>query len=220
MKIKTNLAEAINSMYQDLNKIIKSKSIKFKDKNLKFKNEIFYTKNIDENSIEYKLELLNSKSEKNVLVTIIMGSENDRSVMEPAAELLKSFGINYEMKIISAHRLPNRLREYLADIEQRGIEVIIAGAGMAAHLPGVVASQVKIPVIGIPIQSGALNGLDALLSIVQMPSGIPVATMAINGAKNSAIFAIQILSLKYPEIKNKYAKYIEETQHKLEKLTY
>lgn len=157
-------------------------------------------------------------STRKVLVTILMGSENDRPAMVAAEEILKNFEIGYELKIISAHRLPDRLKEYLSNIEERGIEVVIAGAGMAAHLPGVVASHVKIPVIGVPIQSGALNGLDALFSIVQMPSGVPVATMAINGSKNAAIFATQILSLKYPEIREKYMKFNNENKQKLEKL--
>jgi len=148
-------------------------------------------------------------------VGIIMGSDSDLPVMEKAAEVLKEMGIGYEMEISSAHRLPEKTAEYAKGARDRGIEVIIAGAGMAAHLAGVIASHTTIPVIGVPLKSGALNGLDALYSTVQMPAGIPVATVAIDGAKNAAYLACSILSIKYPEIAGKLEAYREKTRQAL-----
>ncbi|MHB1457209.1 MAG: 5-(carboxyamino)imidazole ribonucleotide mutase [Armatimonadota bacterium] len=130
-----------------------------------------------------------------------MGSDSDLPVMQEAADFLKSFGILYEIKIISAHRSPQLALDYASSAESNGIEVLVAGAGGAAHLPGVLAALTPIPVIGVPIKSAALNGLDSLLSIVQMPPGVPVATVSINGARNAGILAAQILSVKYPEIR-------------------
>ena len=124
-----------------------------------------------------------------------MGSASDWEVMAAAAETLEAFGIPYEKRVVSAHRTPDLLVEYAKTARGRGIEVIIAGAGGAAHLPGMVASMTPLPVVGVPVKSRALNGLDSLLSIVQMPAGVPVATVAINGADNAAILAIQILAL-------------------------
>lgn len=143
------------------------------------------------------------------LVGIVMGSKSDKEIMEEAAKVLKEFGIPYEMTIASAHRSPKRTAEYANSAIERGIEVIIAGAGGAAHLAGVIASETILPVIGVPIDSSPLNGLDSLLSTVQMPGGIPVATMAIGkaGSKNAGIFAAQILGLKYPEILEKLTHY-------------
>ena len=148
-------------------------------------------------------------------VGIIMGSDSDLPVMEKAAEVLKEMGVIYEMDISSAHRLPEKTAEYAKGARDRGIEVIIAGAGMAAHLAGVIASHTTIPVIGVPLKSGALNGLDALYSTVQMPAGIPVATVAIDGAKNAAYLACSILSIKYPEIAGKLEAYREKTRQAL-----
>lgn len=148
-------------------------------------------------------------------VGIIMGSDSDLPVMEKAAEVLKEMGIGYEMDISSAHRLPEKTAEYAKGARGRGIEVIIAGAGMAAHLAGVIASHTTIPVIGVPLKSGALNGVDALYSTVQMPAGIPVATVAIDGAKNAAYLACSILSIKYPEIAGKLEAYREKTRQEL-----
>ncbi|MBI5903522.1 MAG: 5-(carboxyamino)imidazole ribonucleotide mutase [Deltaproteobacteria bacterium] len=130
------------------------------------------------------------------LVGILMGSDSDLPVMEEAAKALKSFGIPYEVTVSSAHRTPERTARYAKSAEKRGIRVIIAGAGSAAHLAGFIAAQTTLPVIGVPIDSGPLKGLDALLSTVQMPGGVPVASMAIGpaGAKNAGIFAAQILS--------------------------
>ena len=143
-------------------------------------------------------------------VAIVMGSDSDLLVMKDAAKLLESFDIPYEITISSAHRVTDKTVAYAMSAESRGIEVIIAGAGMAAHLPGVIAAVTPLPVIGIPLKSGALDGVDALYAIVQMPSGIPVATVAINGAKNAAILAAQILSVKYPEIREKIKGYKEQ----------
>ena len=130
-----------------------------------------------------------------------MGSDSDLKVMSKAAVMLEELGIEYEMTIISAHREPDELIEWTRGAESRGIKVMIAGAGMAAALPGVVASQTVLPVIGVPIAGSNLDGMDALLSIVQMPSGIPVATVAINGSKNAAYLALQIMAIKHSEIK-------------------
>lgn len=128
-------------------------------------------------------------------VAIIMGSDSDWPILEPAVKTLANFGIETEVVVASAHRTPDKVHTFAATAIERGVKVIIAAAGAAAHLPGVVASFTTLPVIGVPVNSTSLNGLDALLSIVQMPSGIPVATMAVNGAKNAAIFAAQILAV-------------------------
>ena len=128
-------------------------------------------------------------------VSIIMGSGSDWEVMKAACETLDAFGVPYEKKVISAHRTPQYFSEYMAGLPERGFGLVIAGAGGAAHLPGMAAALTTLPVIGIPIRSKALNGLDSLLSIVQMPSGIPVATMAIDGAKNAALYAIAMLAM-------------------------
>ena len=140
---------------------------------------------------------------KKPLVGILMGSESDLPIMEKAAEALKEMEVPYEMEISSAHRLPEKTVKYAKTARERGIEVLIAGAGMAAHLAGVLASHTTLPVIGVPIKSGALNGADALYSTVQMPPGVPVATVGIDGAKNAAYLACEILSIKYPEITKK-----------------
>lgn len=141
------------------------------------------------------------------LVGIIMGSDSDLPVMQQAADLLKEFGVPYEMTIVSAHRTPQRLFEYARTAEERGLEIIIAGAGGAAHLPGMVAAITPLPVIGVPVQATVLEGLDSLLSIVQMPAGVPVATVAINNAKNAGILAAQILGIKFPEIRRQIKEY-------------
>lgn len=128
-------------------------------------------------------------------VGVIMGSVSDWEVMSGAVEVLEQFGVTYEKRVVSAHRTPDLLSEYAKTAKERGIEVIIAGAGGAAHLPGMVASMTPLPVIGVPVKSRALNGLDSLLSIVQMPAGVPVATVAIDGSKNAALIAVSILAL-------------------------
>ena len=131
------------------------------------------------------------------IVGVVMGSRSDWETMESAAAILKQFGVAHECRIVSAHRTPAWMTEYAVSAASRGLQIIIAGAGGAAHLPGMIASQTTLPVLGVPVQSRALNGLDSLLSIVQMPGGIPVGTMAIGtaGAKNAALLAIRILSL-------------------------
>ena len=144
------------------------------------------------------------------LVGIVMGSESDANLMKPTLQALDQLGIEYEVSIISAHRTPEKAREYGQSAEKRGIEVIIAGAGMAAHLPGVLASWTTIPVIGVPLPSSDLKGVDALLSIVQMPGGVPVASVGIGGAKNAAYFAAGILALKHDKIRKSYEKYRQE----------
>lgn len=139
------------------------------------------------------------------LVGVIMGSRSDWPTMEPAVQILREFGVACECQVVSAHRTPQWMCEYAASAEQRGIEVIIAGAGGAAHLPGMVASQTVLPVLGVPVKSKALNGLDSLLSIVQMPGGVPVGTLAIgeSGAKNAALLAIRILALARPDLRKR-----------------
>ena len=146
------------------------------------------------------------------LVGIVMGSKSDADVMQPALDTLNQLGIEYEVSVISAHRTPEKARQYGLGARERGLEVIIAGAGGAAHLPGVLASWTSIPVIGVPIPSGDIKGLDALLSIVQMPAGIPVACVALGsaGAKNAAYLAAEILGLKHDRIREAYESYRRE----------
>jgi 5-(carboxyamino)imidazole ribonucleotide mutase len=148
------------------------------------------------------------------LVGVVMGSKSDAETMQPALDVLDELGISYEVSVISAHRTPERAREYGLSVRERGVEVIIAAAGRAAHLPGVLASWTVLPVIGVPLASGELNGIDALYSIVQMPAGVPVACMALGsaGAKNAAYLAAEILGLKYEEIREAYEKYRREQQ--------
>ncbi|HVP78692.1 MAG TPA: 5-(carboxyamino)imidazole ribonucleotide mutase [Thermodesulfobacteriota bacterium] len=150
---------------------------------------------------------------KKPLVEILVGSESDLPVMEKAAEVLKEMGVPYEIEISSAHRLPEKTAQYAKTARRRGVEVLIAGAGMAAHLAGALASRTTLPVIGVPIKSGALNGADALYSTVQMPPGVPVATVGIDGAKNAAYLACEILSIKYPEM----AKKLENSRSRMRK---
>ena len=143
------------------------------------------------------------------LVGVIMGSKSDWETMRHAAETLREFGVAHECRVVSAHRTPEWMMEYASQAEARGLEVIIAGAGGAAHLPGMVAGHTLLPVIGVPIQSKALNGLDSLLSIVQMPAGVPVATMAIGraGAINAALFAVSILALYDADLATQLSNY-------------
>ncbi len=141
------------------------------------------------------------------LVGIVMGSKSDSGVIQPALDMLEQLGVEYEVNVISAHRNPEKVKEYARNAHERGVEVIIAGAGKAAHLPGVLASWTTLPVIGIPLASGEMMGLDSLLSIVQMPSGVPVACVAVGGTKNAALLAAQILGIKYYEIREAFEEY-------------
>ncbi|MFB0559304.1 MAG: 5-(carboxyamino)imidazole ribonucleotide mutase [Dehalococcoidales bacterium] len=148
------------------------------------------------------------------LVAVVMGSKSDAEALKPTLDILTQLGIDYEVSVISAHRNPERARQFGQAAEERGIEGIIAAAGGAAHLPGVLASWTTLPVIGVPLATSELKGVDALYSIVQMPAGIPVASVAIGsaGARNAAYLAAEILSLKYDEIRNAYQKYRSELQ--------
>jgi 5-(carboxyamino)imidazole ribonucleotide mutase len=143
------------------------------------------------------------------LVAVVMGSKSDAEAIKPALDILEALGIEHEVNVISAHRTPEKAREYALSARERGIEVIIAAAGGAAHLPGVLASWTTLPVIGVPIASGELKGVDALYSIVQMPAGIPVAAVAIGsaGAKNAAYLAAEILGIKHDKIRKAYENY-------------
>ena len=147
-----------------------------------------------------------------------MGSTSDLKVMEAAAKFLEEMEVPFEINALSAHRTPEMVAEFAKGAAERGIKVIIAGAGGAAHLPGVIAASTNLPVIGVPIRSSnSIEGLDSILSILQMPSGIPVATMALDGAKNAAIFALQILSLSDPQIKERSEKFKSELSDKITK---
>lgn len=148
-------------------------------------------------------------------VAIIMGSISDRETMEKAAEVLDGLGISCEMKVLSAHRTPDLLFEYIAQVEGKGFKVIIAGAGGAAHLAGVIASKTLLPVIGVPIETKVLGGLDSLLSIVQMPGGVPVATMGIGNAKNAGLMAARILAINNLGIKRKLESYVKDMAQKI-----
>lgn len=154
---------------------------------------------------------VNSDSQAKPLIGVIMGSTSDWETLEPAARTLSELGIPHETKVVSAHRTPDLLFEYASEAEARGIEVIIAGAGGAAHLPGMTASKTVLPVLGVPVESKALKGLDSLLSIAQMPGGIPVGTLAVgkSGAINSALLAAAILGIKYPTIRESLRKFRE-----------
>jgi len=151
------------------------------------------------------------------LVGVIMGSKSDWETLKHAADILQQFGVPHESRVVSAHRTPDWMNEYAKTAAGRGMQVIIAGAGGAAHLPGMVASQTVLPVLGVPVQSRSLNGLDSLLSIVQMPGGIPVGTLAIGeaGAKNAALLAIRILATTRPELQKKLADYHAELTAKV-----
>jgi len=144
---------------------------------------------------------------KKALVGIIMGSDSDLPVMKEAKEILDAFGVPNEITIVSAHRTTRRMVDYAGSAKKRGIEVIIAGAGGAAHLPGMVASLTPLPVIGVPVKTKSLDGLDSLLSIAQMPPGVPVATVAVNGAKNAGILACQMLGIKHSDVARKIEEY-------------
>lgn len=165
---------------------------------------------------------------KKALVGIIMGSQSDLKVMSEAAKVLEEFGVTFELTVVSAHRTPKRMADYASGAAGRGLKVIVAGAGGAAHLPGMVASQTTLPVIGVPIKSSnSLEGFDSLLSIVQMPNGVPVATVAVDGAKNAGLLAVQILALsdkaltrRLERFKDELKAHVEKTAKRIEKEGY
>jgi len=156
---------------------------------------------------------------KEPVVGIIMGSKSDLPTMQHASDLLRQFGVPHERRVVSAHRTPEWMVEYARGAEQRGLKILIAGAGGAAHLPGMVASLTTLPVLGVPIQSRALSGLDSLLSIVQMPGGVPVGTLAIGeaGAKNAALLAVRMLASETPELRTKLKQFASEQEAKVMK---
>lgn len=158
----------------------------------------------------------------NPIIGIIMGSDSDLPTMQAAADICEEFGVPYEMKIVSAHRTPDDMAEYARTAHERGIKVIIAGAGGAAHLPGMTASHTPLPVIGVPVQSKSLNGIDSLYSIVQMPPGVPVATVAIGAAKNAGLLAVQILAVADTKLRDEVIQYkldmAEESRAKNDKI--
>lgn len=147
-----------------------------------------------------------------------MGSDSDLPVMEDAADVLDDFDISYELRVLSAHRTPGVMKEYAETAHERGIEVIIAGAGGAAHLPGMLAASTPLPVIGVPVKTSKLNGVDSLLSIVQMPGGVPVGSVAINAADNAALLAVQILGVEDPAIRQQMIDYKQELIEKVEEM--
>lgn len=148
-------------------------------------------------------------------IAIVMGSDSDFPIVEKGYNILKKFGIKTDIRVISAHRTPFEALEFAKNADKNGYEVLIAAAGKAAHLPGVLAGCTTVPVIGLPIKSSELEGMDALLSIVQMPPGVPVATVAINGAENAALLAVQILSVKYDNLKMKFSEYKSQMAEKV-----
>jgi 5-(carboxyamino)imidazole ribonucleotide mutase len=149
------------------------------------------------------------------LVGIIMGSASDSEHLAPARQILEEFGVPCEFRVVSAHRTPDHMFRYAEEAAGRGLEVIIAGAGGAAHLPGMVASKTFLPVIGVPVKSRALSGIDSLLSIVQMPTGVPVATVAIDGAANAGLLAVRILGIKRPELAQKLRRYQKRIERRV-----
>lgn len=148
-------------------------------------------------------------------VAVVMGSKSDLGVVKPAVDILKKFGVETEVRVISAHRTPEEAHEFSSTAMSRGIEVIICAAGKAAHLGGVMAANTVLPVIGLPVKTDMMGGLDSLLSIVQMPSGIPVATVGVNAGENAGLLALQILGIKYPDICGKLKEYKEEMRQKI-----
>lgn len=151
-------------------------------------------------------------------VAVVMGSISDREVAEKSINMLEKFGVEVEKRVISAHRTPYESIDFAEKAEKNGIEVIIAIAGKAAHLAGVIAGVTPIPVIGLPVKSSTMDGMDSLLSVVQMPKGVPVATVAINGGENAGLLAVQILSVKYPELREKFKGYKVEMAKEVEKM--
>ncbi len=164
--------------------------------------------------LKTKLKKNKVNSKKNFKIAIIMGSENDLEVMNGAAHILEDFNVPFEIMVVSAHRTPQWMYDFAKEAESKKIEIIIAGAGGAAHLPGMVAAMTPLPVIGVPVRSKAMNGLDSLLSIAQMPKGVPVATVAVDNSANGALLAIRILSLHDSELKKKLNHYHDKQTKK------
>ena len=148
-------------------------------------------------------------------IAVIMGSKPDFSVVKPAVSIIKSFGVEVEVRVISAHRTPEEAHEFSKSAKKNGVEVIICAAGKAAHLGGVIAANTTLPVIGLPVKTDMMGGLDSLLSIVQMPSGIPVATVGVNGGENAGLLALQILGIKYPDVAEKLSEYKSKMRDKI-----
>ena len=148
-------------------------------------------------------------------IAVIMGSKSDFSVVKPAVSIIKSFGVEVEVRVISAHRTPEEAHEFSKSAKKNGAEVIICAAGKAAHLGGVIAANTTLPVIGLPVKTDMMGGLDSLLSIVQMPSGIPVATVGVNGGENAGLLALQILGIKYPDVAEKLSEYKSKMRDKI-----
>lgn len=148
-------------------------------------------------------------------IAVLMGSKSDLGVVKPAVSVIKNFGVDVEVRVISAHRTPEEAHEFACDAEKNGVEVIICAAGKAAHLGGVIAASTTLPVIGLPVKTDMMGGLDSLLSIVQMPSGIPVATVGVNGGENAGLLALQIIAIKYPEISKKLKEYKSAMKKKI-----
>lgn len=157
-----------------------------------------------------------AEAERQPKVAVVMGSDSDFPILKSSIKLLKEFGVDVEVMVCSAHRTPDKAAEFAKNAESKGFDVIIAAAGKAAHLPGVLAAYTPLPVIGIPIKSSTMDGLDSLLSIVQMPNGIPVATVAVDGAENAALLAVQILSIGYSELRDKMKDYKKNLERKVE----
>ncbi|WP_036678761.1 5-(carboxyamino)imidazole ribonucleotide mutase [Daejeonella oryzae] len=157
------------------------------------------------------------QSSEKIVVGIIMGSQSDLNIMQDAADVLKEFNVKFEMTVVSAHRTPERMLDYSKSAAGRGLKVIIAGAGGAAHLPGMVASITHLPVIGVPVKSSnSIDGWDSILSILQMPNGVPVATVALNAAKNAGLLAVQILATSDTSLSQKFIEYKQEMRKKVE----
>ena len=151
-------------------------------------------------------------------IGIAMGSDSDLPVMEDAADVLDEFDVDYEMRVLSAHRTPGVMKTYAEEAHERGLQVIIAGAGGAAHLPGMIAASTPLPVIGVPVKTSKLNGVDSLLSIVQMPGGVPVGSVAINAADNAALLALQILGTENPDLRDRMIEYKQTLTEKVAKM--
>lgn len=202
MKVKNtkDLANALEEIRNYLDSMEKDRKVRIGDNEVTLPKEVTLEVGLEKGKFEIQLKWAEGEVKRKPLIGILMGSESDLPVMEKAAQALEEVGVTYEMDVSSAHRSPEKTISYARTARERGLEVIIAGAGMAAHLAGVIAANTTLPVIGVPLKSGALSGVDALYSTVQMPQGTPVATMAIDGAKNAAYLALEILSIKYPEI--------------------